>query len=64
MYRVTFLSNAPQGCQIAFFKQKILFWVKDVGIFNGHLVYFTAILYILWPFGTFCGNCVGKLWQP
>jgi hypothetical protein len=27
--------------------------VKDVDIFNGHLVYFTAIWYILWPFDKF-----------
>jgi hypothetical protein len=27
--------------------------MKDVGKLYGHLVYFTAIWYILWPFGTF-----------
>jgi hypothetical protein len=27
----------------------------DVGIFGGHLVYFSAIWYILWPFGIFFG---------
>jgi hypothetical protein len=27
--------------------------VEDVGQFHGHLVYFTAIWYILWPFGIF-----------
>jgi hypothetical protein len=40
-------------------KPKIPFWVnlseglamEDVGIFYGHLVYFMAIWYILWPFG-------------
>jgi hypothetical protein len=44
-----------------FFKPKNLslgkFWrvlkVEDVGIFYWHLVYFTAIWYILWPFGIF-----------
>jgi hypothetical protein len=25
--------------------------MEDVNIFNGHLVYFTANWYILWPFG-------------
>jgi hypothetical protein len=30
--------------------------MKDVGIFYGHLVHFTAISYILWPFGVFCGH--------
>jgi hypothetical protein len=25
--------------------------MEDVGIFYGHLVYITVILYILWPFG-------------
>jgi hypothetical protein len=29
-----------------------------VGIFNCHLVYFTAIWYILWHFGIFCGHLV------
>jgi hypothetical protein len=30
--------------------------IKDARIFYGHLVYFTAILYILQPFGIFCGT--------
>jgi hypothetical protein len=31
----------------------------DVGTpFNGHLIYFTAMQYISWPFGKFCGNLV------
>jgi hypothetical protein len=48
--------------------------MEKVGIFNGHSEYFTAIRYILWPFG----NLVGvwyifprfgifwsrKIWQP
>jgi hypothetical protein len=45
-----------------FSKQKsqfgyILEWLalKDVGKFYGHLVYFTAISYSLWPFGIFRG---------
>jgi hypothetical protein len=43
-------------------------------IFYGHLVYFTAIGNILWPFDIFCGNLVyfspfwyfgpRKIWQP
>jgi hypothetical protein len=30
--------------------------MKEIGKFYGDLVYFTAILYILWPFGMFCGH--------
>jgi hypothetical protein len=30
--------------------------MKDVGKFYGHLVYFTAIWYILRHFGVLCGN--------
>jgi hypothetical protein len=26
--------------------------MEDAGIFYGHLVYFSAIWHILWPFGT------------
>jgi hypothetical protein len=46
---------------------------EDVGIFYYHLVYFTAIWYVLWQFGIFCGNLVHfssfwyavprKIWQ-
>jgi hypothetical protein len=32
------------------------FGMVNVGIFCGHLEYLTAIWYILWPFGTFCGH--------
>jgi hypothetical protein len=32
--------------------------MEDVDIFYGHLVSFTAIGYILWTFGIFCGNLV------
>jgi hypothetical protein len=32
--------------------------MEDVGIFGGHLVYFVAIWYILWPFGN-----LGKFWR-
>jgi hypothetical protein len=32
--------------------------MKDVGIFYGYLIYFTAIRYTLWTFGVFCGNLV------
>jgi hypothetical protein len=48
--------------------------MENVGIFYGHLEYFTAIWYNLWPFGIFCGNLVyflrfgmfgpRKIWQP
>jgi hypothetical protein len=30
----------------------------DVGIRYGNFIHFTAKLYILWPFGTFCGHLV------
>jgi hypothetical protein len=33
--------------------------MEDFGIFYGHLVYFVAIWYILWPFGIFYGYLVG-----
>jgi hypothetical protein len=32
--------------------------MEDVDIFYGHLVYFTAIWYILWSFGKFYGYLV------
>jgi hypothetical protein len=32
--------------------------MEDVGICYGHLVYFIAIGYILWPFGKCCGHIV------
>jgi hypothetical protein len=32
--------------------------MKDVGTFYDHLVYFTAIWYMLWPFGTIYGHLV------
>jgi hypothetical protein len=32
--------------------------MEDVGTFYCHLVYFTAIWYILWPFGKFYGRLV------
>jgi hypothetical protein len=48
--------------------------MEDVGVFYGHLVYFTAISYILRPFGVFYGNLEyftrfgilygEKIWQP
>jgi hypothetical protein len=48
--------------------------IKDVGIFYGRLVYFTAICYILWSLGISYGYLVyfslfwyvvsGKIWQP
>jgi hypothetical protein len=48
--------------------------MEDVGTFYGLLVYFTAMWYILWPFGIFIGPLVyifpfwyvvpRKIWQP
>jgi hypothetical protein len=48
--------------------------MENLGIFYDHLVYFTAIGNILWPFGIFCGRLVyfspfwylvpRKIWQP
>jgi hypothetical protein len=32
--------------------------MEDDGIFYGHLVHFTVFCYILWTFGTVCGNFV------
>jgi hypothetical protein len=56
-------SATTQGCQMLFFKPKIPIWLSVWGSCNGscgyilwHLVYFTAILNMLWPFGIFCGN--------
>jgi hypothetical protein len=61
-----------------FLNQKIKFGenfeglaMEAVGIFYAHLVHFTAICHILWPFGIFSGYffpvwCVAarKIWQP
>jgi hypothetical protein len=33
--------------------------MENLGIFNDYLVYFTAIVNILWSFGIFCDNLVG-----
>jgi hypothetical protein len=48
--------------------------MKDGGKVYGHLVYFTAISYILLSFGIFCGHfgiffqfwyvVPSKIWQP
>jgi hypothetical protein len=48
--------------------------IKDVGKLYGHLVYFTAISYILWPLEIFFGRfgifspfwyiVPRKIWQP
>jgi hypothetical protein len=72
---------ADQGCQIAFFQtqkskfEKILegLAIVDAGILHGHMVYFMAIWFILWPFGIFYGYLVysfpfwcsvpRKIWQ-
>jgi hypothetical protein len=48
--------------------------MEDVDIFYVHLVYFTVILYVLWPYGIFSGYLAHffphwyvvarKIWQP
>jgi hypothetical protein len=48
--------------------------MENLGIFYDHLVYFTAIVNVLWPFGILCGHLVylypfwyfvlRKIWQP
>jgi hypothetical protein len=48
--------------------------MENVSIFYDHLVYFTAIGNVLWPFGIFCDDLVyfspfwyvvlRKIWQP
>jgi hypothetical protein len=48
--------------------------MEDVDIFYVHLVYFTVILYVLWPYGIFSGYFAHffpfwyvverKIWQP
>jgi hypothetical protein len=50
-------AGLPDGI---FSNQKSQIWLileclatKDVGKFYGHLVYFTAVPYILWPFDIF-----------
>jgi hypothetical protein len=75
-------STLDQGCQMAYFQTKMGRFgqileglaMEDVGTLYGHLVYFTAIWYSLWPFGIFCGYFVyfflilifapRKIWQP
>jgi hypothetical protein len=56
------LVRGEQGCQMVYFKTKNpnlgklcteCLAMKDVGKFNGHLVYFTIISYILWPLRKF-----------
>jgi hypothetical protein len=42
--------------------------MENIGIFYDHLVYFTAIENILWPFHIYCGHLVyfprfGTLYQ-
>jgi hypothetical protein len=32
--------------------------MEGVGLFYGHLAHFTVFCYILWTFGTVCGNLV------
>jgi hypothetical protein len=61
--RITENVSADQGCQMVCFQTKNpnfgKFWrVLQWAIFYNHLVYFTAIGNILWPFGKFCGHLV------
>jgi hypothetical protein len=71
-------AGLPDG---VFSNQKSLFGhilechkIDHVGIFCGHLEYFTTIWHVSWPFGVFCGSLVNfspfwsvvprKIWQP
>jgi hypothetical protein len=48
------MNGVDQGCQMVYFHTKnpnVGVW--SIGIFYGYLVYFMAIKYILWSFGTF-----------
>jgi hypothetical protein len=48
-----------QGCQMVCFPTKYPgLAVENLGILYFHLVYFTSIGNILWPFGIFCGHLV------
>jgi hypothetical protein len=48
--------------------------MENVGMFYGHLEYFTALWYNFWPFGIISGHLVNfsrfgvfgprKIWQP
>jgi hypothetical protein len=66
--RFSFSLSFPvkQGCQMAYFQTKNpnlgTFWkvlqCLDWWYIFGNLVYFTAIWYILWPFGLICGHLI------
>jgi hypothetical protein len=56
--------NVQQGKQMAYFyakiwqilegrriKKMVVYILRSFGILYGHLVYFVAIWYIIWPFG-------------
>jgi hypothetical protein len=78
------ITTAPeQGCQMVYFQTKnpnlgnfwrVLQLKILVFVFNGHLVHFTAIWYILRQFGIIYGHLVHffphwnfvprKIWQP
>jgi hypothetical protein len=55
--QITLYDGTHQGCQIVFFQTKNpnlgKFWraLEWKGLVYGHTEYFTAIWYILWPFG-------------
>jgi hypothetical protein len=57
-----------QGCQIGYILEGL--GIENVGVFCGHLKYFTTIGYVLWPLGIFSVNLVNfflvprKIWQP
>jgi hypothetical protein len=36
----------------------VIIAMENLGLFYDHVVYFTAIEHILWPFGIFCGHLV------
>jgi hypothetical protein len=56
--------SAIQGGQMVYFHTKntnlgkFMRVYEDVVLLSGHLVYFIAIWYILWPFGIFHGHLV------
>jgi hypothetical protein len=71
----------PRDARWLIFMQKIPIWAifggpwnGNVGIFNDHLEYFTAIRYNICPFGIVCGHLVHfsrfgtfgarNIWQP
>jgi hypothetical protein len=67
-----FGTTRPQGCQMVCFQTqnpnlgkfwRVLLW-QIFGILYDHLVYFTAIGNILWPFGILDREKSGNLARP